>query len=75
VCSFPQGKDKLLNFEVTLKPDEGYYKGGSFLFTFNVSASYPHEAPKVKCKTKVRATGRRRRGNRSGRYMTTHNLL
>ena len=28
--------------------------GGSFLFTFNISANYPHEAPKVKCKTKVR---------------------
>eukprot|EP00899_Mesostigma_viride_P022951 jgi/Mesvir1/3840/Mv19804-RA.1 len=51
--AFPQGKDKLLDFEVTLKPDEGYYRGGTFLFTFNIPTTYPHEAPKVKCKTKV----------------------
>lgn len=24
--SFPNGKDDLMNFEVTVKPDEGYYK-------------------------------------------------
>lgn len=51
--SFPNGKDDLMNFEIVLRPDEGYYKGGSFLFTFQVSPIYPHEAPKVKCKTKV----------------------
>ncbi|KAF6995878.1 hypothetical protein CFC21_012301, partial [Triticum aestivum] len=50
--SFPNGKDDLMNFEATLRPDEGYYLGGSFTFTFQVSPSYPHEAPKVKCKTK-----------------------
>lgn len=51
--SFPNGKDDLMNFEVTIRPDEGYYVGGSFTFTFSVSPIYPHEAPKVKCKTKV----------------------
>ncbi|KMZ61987.1 putative Ubiquitin-conjugating enzyme [Zostera marina] len=51
--SFPNGKDDLMNFEVSIKPDEGYHLGGTFHFTFQVSASYPHEAPKVKCKTKV----------------------
>lgn len=29
-------------------------RGGSFTFSFDVPTSYPHEAPKVKCKTKVR---------------------
>lgn len=29
------------------------YSGGTFLFSFHVSPIYPHEAPKVKCKTKV----------------------
>lgn len=29
------------------------YRGGTFLFSFQVSPIYPHEAPKVKCKTKV----------------------
>lgn len=32
------------------------YRGGAFLFSFNVSPIYPHEAPKVKCKTKVGST-------------------
>ncbi|RDY09762.1 NEDD8-conjugating enzyme Ubc12, partial [Mucuna pruriens] len=50
---FPNGKDDLMNFEVTIRPDEGYYLGGTFLFTFQVSPIYPHEAPKVKCKTKL----------------------
>jgi hypothetical protein len=126
---FPEGKDKLLVFEITMKPDEGIYRcfllisvtptrpcmpypralgvftqaepscqalhvqevlfqcmpacacvaagmyysklpakheqqpglsflccgrGGCFSFSFNVSPGYPHEPPKVKCKTKVR---------------------
>ncbi|KAK4260013.1 hypothetical protein QN277_003189 [Acacia crassicarpa] len=50
---FPNGKDDLMNFEVSIRPDEGYYMGGTFLFSFQVSPIYPHEAPKVKCKTKV----------------------
>ncbi|KAI3841015.1 hypothetical protein C5167_010775 [Papaver somniferum] len=51
--SFPNGKDELMNFEVSIRPDEGYYRSGKFEFTFQVSPTYPHEAPKVKCKTKV----------------------
>ncbi|XP_035814747.1 putative ubiquitin-conjugating enzyme family isoform X2 [Zea mays] len=51
--SFPNGKDDLMNFEITIRPDEGYYMGGAFVFTFQVSPSYPHDPPKVKCKTKV----------------------
>ncbi|KAM7516284.1 hypothetical protein LguiA_005867 [Lonicera macranthoides] len=53
VISFPNGKDDLMNFEISIRPDEGYYLGGTFLFTFQVSPIYPHEPPKVKCKTKV----------------------
>ncbi|GAB2272856.1 Probable NEDD8-conjugating enzyme Ubc12-like [Dionaea muscipula] len=51
--SFPNGKDDLMNFEVTILPDEGYYLGGKFVFSFQVAGVYPHEPPKVKCKTKV----------------------
>lgn len=29
-------------------------RGGAFLFTFRVPPTYPHDAPKVKCLTKVR---------------------
>ncbi|KAL4435638.1 hypothetical protein ABPG77_002601 [Micractinium sp. CCAP 211/92] len=50
---FPDGNDKIMNFEVTLKPDEGLYKGGAFLFSFAVPSGYPHDPPKVKCLTKV----------------------
>jgi len=53
--AFPEGREKLLAFEVTIRPDEGFHKGGSFTFSFVVAPTYPHEAPKVKCKTKVRA--------------------
>ncbi len=28
-------------------------RGGTFTFDFVVATSYPHDAPKVKCKTKV----------------------
>ncbi|EEF52533.1 ubiquitin-conjugating enzyme m, putative [Ricinus communis] len=52
IC-FNNGKDDLMNFEVTIMPGEGYYKGGKFVFSFQVSHVYPHDAPKVKCQTKV----------------------
>lgn len=45
--------DDLLNFELSIEPDEGMYKGGRFTFTFNILPSYPHEAPKVLCKEKI----------------------
>lgn len=51
--SFPNGKDDLLNFEITIRPEDGYYKEGTFVFSFSISPGYPYEAPKVKCKTKV----------------------
>ncbi|GAY42762.1 hypothetical protein CUMW_069380 [Citrus unshiu] len=46
-------QDDLMNFEVSIKPDEGYYQNGTFVFSFEVPPIYPHDAPKVKCKTKV----------------------
>jgi len=50
--TFPD-KDDLLNFKLTIEPDEGFYKDGRFVFTFKIGPSYPHEPPKVKCETKV----------------------
>jgi hypothetical protein len=32
-------------------------RGGKFLFDFVISPGYPYDAPKVKCKTKVRRQG------------------
>lgn len=45
--------DDLLNFEVTIEPDEGMYQGGRFNFTFKINNNFPHEPPKVKCTQKV----------------------
>ncbi|CRK99433.1 CLUMA_CG012557, isoform A [Clunio marinus] len=50
--NFPDPND-LLNFKMIICPDEGYYKGGRFVFNFKVGPNYPHEPPKVKCETKV----------------------
>merc|ERR1712015_426229 len=45
--------DDLLNFRLVISPDEGFYRGGKFVFTFKINPNYPHEPPKVKCATKV----------------------
>ncbi|CAI9098143.1 OLC1v1034735C1 [Oldenlandia corymbosa var. corymbosa] len=51
--TFPNGKDDLMHFEISIRPDERYYRGGNFRFSFKISPVYPYEPPKVKCKTKV----------------------
>ncbi|KAK7694972.1 NEDD8-conjugating protein ubc12 [Cerrena zonata] len=50
--NFPDAND-LLNFTLTITPDEGMYKGGSFTFSFAINTNYPHEPPKVKCIPKI----------------------
>lgn len=50
--SFPD-PDNLMKFKVTICPDSGYWKGGRFVFSVAVLKSYPHDAPKVHCDTKV----------------------
>jgi ubiquitin-conjugating enzyme E2 M len=50
---FPQGKDKLTVFRILLSPSLGPFRGGQYVFHFEVGPNYPHEAPKVKCLTKV----------------------
>jgi len=49
---FPDKAD-LMNFKLTISPDDGIYRGGKFIFQVMVPNSYPHEAPKVLCKTLV----------------------
>jgi len=51
--TFPNGKEDLMLFEVTVAPDEGMYHGGKYVFKFTIPNSYPHEAPKVLCETRV----------------------
>ena len=45
--------DDILNFNLTIEPDEGMYKGGSFSFSFAINQNFPHDPPKVKCKEKI----------------------
>lgn len=45
--------DDILHFNLTVTPDEGIYKSGTFRFTFAMGANYPHEPPKVKCTQKI----------------------
>lgn len=45
--------DDLLQFKLIISPDEGFYRGGRFSFSFKVGPNYPHEPPKVKCETPV----------------------
>ena len=49
---FPDAND-LLNFRLVIEPDEGFYRGGRFTFSFKIGPNYPHEPPKVKCTNKV----------------------
>mmetsp|Transcript_19787 Transcript_19787/g.25289 ORF Transcript_19787/g.25289 Transcript_19787/m.25289 type:complete len:231 (-) Transcript_19787:396-1088(-) len=49
---FPDPND-LMNFYVTVSPDDGYWKGYKYKFEFKVPDMYPHEPPKVKCLNKI----------------------
>ncbi|KAJ3442772.1 nedd8-conjugating enzyme ubc12-like-related [Anaeramoeba flamelloides] len=49
---YPDEND-VLNFVLIMKPTEGYWKGGTFNFSFHIPTDYPHTAPKVECKTKI----------------------
>lgn len=49
---FPD-EDDLLNFTLTIEPDEGMYKGGRFHFSFAINQDFPHSPPKVKCTQKI----------------------
>ena len=52
IIEFPD-PDDLLNFCLIICPDEGFYRGGRFQFSFKIGPNYPHEPPKVKCMTKI----------------------
>lgn len=42
-----------MNFEIIIKPDEGYYTSGIFKFNISINNNFPIEAPKVKCLNKI----------------------
>lgn len=43
----------VMNYKITIKPDEGYYRGGRFSFDLKIPNTYPHEPPKLKCETSI----------------------
>lgn len=45
--------DDILNFILTIEPDEGMYRAGRFTFEFKINSSFPHEPPKVHCREKI----------------------
>jgi len=49
---FPNLND-LMNFEVVINPDKGYWANYVYRFSFAVPDMYPHEPPKVRCLDKI----------------------
>ncbi|OAA55376.1 Ubiquitin-conjugating enzyme/RWD-like protein [Cordyceps fumosorosea ARSEF 2679] len=45
--------DDILNFILTIEPDEGMYREGRFTFSFAINQNFPHEPPKVQCREKI----------------------
>lgn len=45
--------DDILNFTLTIEPDEGMYRHGRFNFSFVINQNFPHDPPKVKCTQKI----------------------
>ena len=53
IMNFPNKLD-ITNFDVTVKPENGsYWYGGTYAFSVSVPNGYPHEPPKIMCKTPV----------------------
>jgi ubiquitin-conjugating enzyme E2 M len=49
---FPD-QNNVMNFNVTVTPSDGLYKGAAFKFTVTIPATYPYDPPKVECNTLV----------------------
>jgi len=45
--------NKVMHFNAKITPNEGLYKGATFLFSIEISTNYPYEAPKAECKTLI----------------------
>ena len=46
-------KDDLQRMTVTIKPDTGYWRGGTYVFQIVVPDMYPHQPPKVTCTVQI----------------------
>lgn len=43
----------VMNYKILIKPDEGYYRSGKFVFDLRIPNTYPHEPPKLKCESSI----------------------
>ena len=48
-----QNPSDVMSYHITIKPDEGYYRGFKFVFHLKIPETYPHEPPKLKCETSI----------------------
>lgn len=46
-------EDTLTIIYINISPSDGPYKGGTFLFKFDLSNGYPEDQPRINCLTKV----------------------
>jgi len=46
-------QDDLFNFSIVILPNQGYWNGASFEFTFAMPNNYPYGPPKVRCVDKI----------------------
>eukprot|EP01029_Cantina_marsupialis_P028034 TRINITY_DN774353_c0_g1_i1.p1 TRINITY_DN774353_c0_g1~~TRINITY_DN774353_c0_g1_i1.p1 ORF type:complete len:201 (-),score=56.45 TRINITY_DN774353_c0_g1_i1:232-834(-) len=49
---FPD-KHNLMCFNMIITPDQGHWKGAKYVFKLEIPKLYPHQAPKIKCTTKI----------------------
>lgn len=53
-CSVEFGDvDNLRKFMLTIKPSEGYWKGGTFVFEISIPKEYNIKPPRALCKTRL----------------------
>lgn len=46
-------QNNIQRFHVTVQPTVGFWRGGKFIFEFNIPDNWPIDPPNVKCLTKV----------------------
>ncbi|CBZ52154.1 Ubiquitin carrier protein, related [Neospora caninum Liverpool] len=47
------GGSSLLDMQLRIAPDDGFWRGGKFLFFISIPPNYPHDPPKVKCMDQI----------------------
>lgn len=50
--TFPNSSD-LFNFNLSITPQQGYYKLGTFHFTVEINGNFPMDPPRIKCSNKI----------------------